>query len=232
MNTKGQPLDIQNAISDIAIIKQVLNRSEQDRVDSKLVGITLSANLLLQSIALMGALLLCAWELTSGGSMTETLMNGREFDELKRYGIGFMGAILVALLIPFHFVIWRAAKHNKEDLNTYIFRNFKYLKNLSFFSDLLMKFTAIALIVLANKPEWVAPLLAAYVGDYLLRQQFFTLPIKISAALGISCLAAAAYLFITSTFDLLIPLAIFATISTISVGRLIIKYKQQEVSGE
>lgn len=120
--------------------------------------------------------------------MTKTLMISNQPEAIKLYGIGFMGALLIGLLIPLYFVIWRAAKHNNEDVISYTARNFKYLKNLSFFSDLLMKFFGIALIVLADKPEWIAPLLIAYIGDYLLQQRFFTLPFKASAVLGLCVL--------------------------------------------
>ena len=232
MNTENTQLDIQNAISDIAIIKQVLNKTEQDQIDNKLVGITLSANMLLQSLALIGALSLCLWEIFSGNSMTQTLMVAREYNDLRIYEIGFMGAILIGLLIPFYFVIWRASKHNGEGFTTYIVRNFKYLKNLSFFSDLLMKFVGIALIVLAAKTEWVAPLLVAYTGDYLLQQRFFTLSIKASALLGLSCIAIAAVLFFSGSYSLITPLAIFTLIATISVAKLVIKYRQLETADE
>jgi len=61
-------------------------------------------------------------------------------------------------------------------MNAYIVRNFIYIKNLSLISDLLMKFIALSLAILAGKPEWIAPLLAAFTGDYLLQNRFFTLP--------------------------------------------------------
>ncbi|MEN8132363.1 MAG: hypothetical protein ABFS45_19730 [Pseudomonadota bacterium] len=232
MNTNTQDIDIQKAITDIAIIRQVLNNAEQDQIDSKLVGITLDANLLLQSIAFVCALALCIMEIVTGGTMTVTLMSGGQFDEMRKFGIVFMGAILVGLLIPLYFVIWRAARHNGEDISSYVSRNFKYLKNLSFISDLLMKFFGIALILLADKPEWVAPLLAAFTGDYLLQNRFFTLSTKVSAVLGMVCIAVAIYLFVTSLYALIVPLAIFTAITGVSTSRLIIKYKQQETAAE
>ena len=232
MKNQNQEINIQSAISDIAIIKQVLNKTEQDQVDSKLVGVTLNANLLLQSIALICVLLLCVTELASDGSMSKTLMVSGKSDAIKWYGIGFMGTILVGLMIPLYFVIWRAAKHNNEEVISYTIRNFKYLKFLSFFSDLLMKFIAIALVVLADRPDWVGPLLVACIGDYLLQQRFFTLPLKISAALGIACIAIAIALFVKGVSSLLIPLIIFALVLAISLSRLALKYKQQETADE
>ncbi len=39
-------MDIQQAISDIALLRQVLHKTEQEQIDSRLAGITLDANLL------------------------------------------------------------------------------------------------------------------------------------------------------------------------------------------
>jgi hypothetical protein len=232
MNRNDDNIDIQQAITDIAIIRQVLNKAEQDQIDSKLVGITLDANLILQAGAFLCALSLCLVEVFSGNTMTHTLMTGSEFRELRIFGIGFMGFILLGLLIPLYFILWRAAQHNGEDVSAYIARNFKYVKNLSLVSDLLMKFIAIALILLAGKPEWVSPLLAAFTGDYLLQNRFFTLPTKLSVALGLACIAVAFSLFFTGQFALILPLAIFTTITGISTARLILKYKKLETAAE
>jgi hypothetical protein len=221
-------LDIQKALADIALIRRTLDQSEQDQLDSRLVGVTLEANLLLQAVAFASALLLLVLEALSGNSITHTLMTGGQVDEFRRFGIGMMGFILVGLLVTMYFVLWRAAIHNGENIGAYITRNFRYVKNLSLISDLLMKFVTLALLLLANKAEWIAPVLLAFTGDYLLQGRFFTFPTKASVLLGLACIAAGLVQFFSHSPSLLIPLAAFALIAGLSTGRLYIRQQQQK----
>lgn len=219
--------DIQKALSDIAVIRRALNQADQDQMDSRLVGVTLDTNLLLQALAFVSALALCLVEVASGNTITHTLMTGGQLDEFRRFGIGMMGFILFGLLVTLYFVLWRAALHNGEDMGSYITRNFKYVKNLSLISDLLMKFITLALLLLAGKAEWVAPVLMAFTGDYLLQGRFFTLPTRTSVVLGIGCLALAVAQFASGSPALLLPLGVFTLIAGLSTARLAIRYQQQ-----
>ncbi len=220
--------DIQKALTDIALIRRTLNQTDQDQIDARLTGITLDANLLLQAMAFALALALFLAEIVSDNSVMQTLMAAGQIDELRGFGIGIMGFILVGLLITLYFVLWRAALHNGENIQSYITRNFKYVKNLSLISDLLMKFITLSLLLLAGKAEWIAPVLMAFTGDYLLQGRFFTLPMKTSAMLGIGCLAAAFAQFASNSHELLLPLGVFALIAGISMARLAIRYQQQK----
>ena len=217
--------NIQKALDDIAIIKQTLKEKKQENVDYQLNGITLSVNVIIQGGAFVFALLLLIYELISNGTMSTVMMIEGTVAELRNFAIGFVGFTLVGLLVPLYFILWRAAKHNGEDMNAYIVRNFIYIKNLSLVSDLLMKFIALSLAILAGKPEWIAPLLAAFTGDYLLQNRFFTLPTKLSSILGIICIAIGFWLFFANIYTLYIPLLIFTTVAGISVIRLFYRYK-------
>lgn len=220
--------DIQKALADVALIRRALDQTGQDQLDTRLVGVTLEANLLLQAVAFVSALALCLLEIISGNAMTYTLMTGGQLDEFRRFGIGMMGFILVGLLITLYFVLWRAALHNGENIDEYITRNFRYVRNLSLISDLLMKFITLALLLLAGKPAWVAPVLLAFTGDYLLQGRFFTLPTKASVLLGIACLAAAIAQFFSNNPALIYPFTVFALIAGISTARLVQRHQQQK----
>lgn len=222
--------DIQKALTDIALIRRALNQTDQDQMDARLVGVTLDANLLLQAVAFVSALALFLIEIISDNAITQTLMTGGQIDEFRRFGIGFMGFILVVLLITLYFVLWRAALHNGENMRSYITRNFKYVKNLSLISDVLIKFITLSLLLLAGKAEWIAPVLMAFTGDYLLQGRFFTLPTKTSALLGIGCLVAAFAQFVSNSHALLLPLGVFTFIAGISTARLAIRYQQQKTT--
>jgi len=223
----GSKLDVQKALADIALIRRTLDQSEQDQLDSRLVGVTLEANLLLQAVAFVGVLALCLFEVLSGNSITQTLMMGSQIDEIRRFGIGIMGFILVGLLITLYFVLWRAAIHNGENIGAYITRNFRYVKNLSLISDLLMKFITLAILLLANRPEWVAPVLLAFTGDYLLQGRFFTFTTKTSVVLGVACISGGLAQFVSQVPSLLIPLAVFTLVAGLSTVRLALRHQQQ-----
>lgn len=220
--------DVQKALADVALIRRSLDQSEQDPLDSRLVGVTLEANLVLQALAFTSALLLVMLEILSGNAITHTLMIGGQYDEFRRFGIGIMAFILVGLLVALYFVLWRAALHSGESVSAYITRNFRYVKNLSLISDLLMKFITLALLLLANRPEWVAPLLLAFTGDYLLQGRFFTLPTRISVMAGLACVAGALVQFFSQSPSLLIPLGVFALVAGLSTARLAMRQQQQK----
>jgi len=223
----SNPNEVQKALSDLALIRKILNEKERnENIDTKLSGITLSANLLIQGVALTMVLFLLGYELVSGSFMTNIMIIEGNTPDLRTYGIGFMGFFLVGLLIPLYFILWRAAKHNGEEMNSYLVRNFKYVKNLGLVSDLLMKFITLSIVMLAGKPEWVSPLLAVFTGDYLIQNRFFTLPTKTSSVIGILCIVVGFYMFFANHISLMIPLAMFAVVTSISLSRLLMRYKQ------
>lgn len=221
-------LDIQKALSDIAVIRRALNQTEQRQMDARLVGVTLDANVLLQGIAFLAALSLCGIEVFSNYSITQALTMGSQSRELSLVGIGIMASVLIGLVITLYYVLWRAAKHNAEDMTAYITRNFAYVKNLSFISDLLIKFMTLALLMLAGHGEWIAPVLLAFTGDYLLQGRFFTLPTKSSIALGVICLALAVAQFLTNSATVLLPLVVFTVVAGISSIKLATRYQQDK----
>lgn len=220
--------DVQKALADIALIRRTLDQSEQAALDSRLVGVTLEANLVLQTLAFISVLLLVALEILSGHAITHTLMIGGQIDEFRRFGIGIMAFILIGLLVALYFVLWRAALHSGESVSAYITRNFRYVRNLSLVSDLLMKFITLAMLLLADRPEWVAPVLLAFTGDYLLQGRFFTFPTRASVVLGLACVAGAIAQFASQNPSLLIPLAAFALIAGLSAARLALRQQQQK----
>lgn len=220
--------DIQNALADIAVIRRTLNQNDRDQMDANISGVTLDANMLLQGLAFVAVTSIMLIEITTGNAILETLETAGQTDELRFFGIGLMGFILAGLLGTFYFVIWRASLHNGEKLQSYITRNFKYVKNLSMVSDLLMKFITISILLMTGRIEWLAPLLLAFTGDYLLQGRFFTLQMKTSAVLGIGCLIVAIAQLLSNSHTLLLPLGAFAMISGISIINLAKRYKLQK----
>jgi hypothetical protein len=222
--------DIQQALKDIALIRRVLNQSDRDATDAKLVGVTLDANLILQMTAFIVAFALSVVEIFGGNSMSITLNSGAQNRDLMTFGVGLMGTIIAGLVVVLYFILWRAARHNGEEFGTYVTRNFRYVQNLSLVSDLLMKFATLSLLLLAGKPQWIAPALLAFTGDYLLQGRLFTLSTKLGVALGTICVAGAFAQFLANSALLVIPLLAFTAIAGISVGRLALRYRQQSTA--
>lgn len=221
---KDDPLDVRQAIADVALLRRVLHQIEQKRTDQEpagLFGTTLNANMLLQSGALCVALTLAIVELFSDSVISKAMILGNESLDLRLAGIGIVALMLLGMITALYFVLWRAARHNGEEFGTYIARNFRYARHVSYLSDLLMKFVAVALVLLASQSQWVAPLLMAFTGDYLLQGRLFTLPTKVAVTLGVVCIGGALLQFLSHSDSLLTPLAVFSVISAFSVGRLI-----------
>jgi hypothetical protein len=220
-------LSVRKAIADVELIRRVLDQADHKTAKAGLFGVTLTANIVLQGLALTSAILLVAIELFSGGALTDLLMLGGQSPELRLVGIGVIASILAGLVILLYFVIWRAARHSGEEFNSYVVRNFRYARLLSYLSDLMMKFGAIALVLLAGHPEWIAPLLLAFTGDYLVQGRLFTLPTRMAVILGAICVGAGVLQFIVGLEQLLVPLIVFSVIACISTGRLIRLRRQQ-----
>ena len=227
---KDDPLDVRQAIADVALLRRVLHQIEEKRNDQEsagLFGTTLNANMLLQGGALCIALALAIVEIFSDNAISRAMILGNESLDLRLAGIGSVALMLRGMITALYFVLWRAARHNGEEFGAYIARNFRYARHVSYLSDLLMKFVAVALVLLAGQSQWVAPLLMAFTGDYLLQGRLFTLPTKAAVALGVVCIGGALLQFLRHSDSLLIPLAVFSVISAFSVGRVIHLYQKQ-----
>ena len=227
---KDDPPDVRQAIADVALLRRVLHQIEQRRTDQEsagLFGTTLNANMLLQGGALCVALVLAIIEIFSDNAISRAVILGNESLDLRLAGIGIVALMLLAMVTALYFVLWRAARHNGEEFGAYIARNFRYARHVSYLSDLLMKFFAVALVLLAGQSQWVAPLLMAFTGDYLLQGRLFTLPTRAAVTLGVACIGGALLQFLSHSDSLLIPLAVFSVISAFSVGRLIHLYQNQ-----
>jgi len=225
-----EELNVRKAIADVELIRRVLDQAEKSESPAQTVGlfgVTLTANIVLQSIALAGAALLLIIELVTHGAITDLLMLGATLPDIRLLGIGLMAGILIGLVILLYFVIWRAARNSREEFNAYIVRNFRYARLLSYLSDLLLKFAAVALVMLAGHPDWIPPLLLAFTGDYLVQGRLFTLPTRSAVTLGAICIAIGLCQFLAGIQTLLLPLTVFTAVAAISTGRLMRLHRKQ-----
>jgi len=212
-----KPENIQQAIQDLELIRKAITPATP--------RFAWNAQLLLQLLGLALALPLVAYELLAEQNMAWALSLSRHDPEIGRYGLGLVALCIPFLLAAIYFAIWRAARHADQQLSDFLARNFHYLRNLSFGSDLLVKLAVVSIPVLAGQAGVVPALLTLFLGDYLLQGRYFILPLRASLLLGPLCFAAAGLLYYVESTALVYPLAIFAALSAASLLGLLQRQK-------
>lgn len=220
----SEELDIRKAIADVELIRRVLNQAENEPVEAPhvdLLGVTVTANLVIQAVAvaLAGALLLT--EALGQRYLSRLLELGAAAPDLRLLGVALIAGLLVGLVILLYLVIWRAARNSGEDFNQYLVRNFRYARLLSYLSDLFIKFVAVSLLILGGHTAWIGPLLLVFTGDYLIQGRLFTLSTRVAIGLGAFCIVAGLVQFFMGMVSLLPALVFFTAIGAASMGRLI-----------
>lgn len=204
--------EIHQAISDLALIRRAIagGGSETGSPPRPLLWL-----IHLGLLGLSGVLLLI--EFSDSYSLTQSFLYSASDRQYRLLGIANLAFILILLVGGFYFALWHAASREEEGLDEYVRRNFSYLKGLSFLSDLFVKFAAIALVILALRPEWVAPLLLLFTGDYLIKGVFFAFPVRIGILLGLLCFGAALLQFNAGVGDVSYPLMVFFGTTVLSM---------------
>ncbi len=212
---------VQRAIEDLTIIRKAIDssRSHSERTDRALL-LSNRVHLLVISSALLVAFLLLITELTLDGIHTSTFL-ASSYDTNIRFA-GLLNAALFLLIGSglVYFIAYRAARRSDMSLENFIALNFEYLRNMSFLSDLFLKFSFFSAIIIAGKPEWVAPLLCVFIADYLVQGRFFVLPLMSSYALAVISFGIAALQISLKSISVGIPLALFCLACIFSLVHL------------
>ena len=214
--------NIQQAIADLATIRRAIETSGKEERGANW-GVVRRGQLLIQGVALGAAAFLLAFEFYYRHEMSWMLQLSRMDRDLA-----VMGLVEVALCLPFmvaalYFVAWRSARHSDRTLPEFLRKNFTYLRNLNFLSDLFVKFTVLALALLSGHGDWVPALLLLFLGDYLLQGRFFTLPLSLALVLGPLCFAGAGAMYLLASTQLWIPLAVFCGLSLVSIAAVYLR---------
>ncbi|MBW2735895.1 MAG: hypothetical protein JRH20_26205 [Deltaproteobacteria bacterium] len=217
---------VQRAINDLATVRKAIETSGGDshtRPDRVIIG----ANLTLQITAIVLATSILIWELVSGHLYSMFLNLSAHDSDLGISNIIIIGTMLLLLVAALYAVVFRASRKSKRDFSKFIARNFGYLKNLSLLSDLLIKFAVLALLIHVRQPQWVAPLLFAFIGDYLIQGRFFTITLRLSLLLGPLSFVCAAIQAYQGSVLLSWPLAGFILVCGISIAENLILTRSQ-----
>ncbi len=212
---------IQKAIEDLNAIRRTIDNVDNRNVTNKQVQRSaLKTGLNIQTWALASAGLLTFVELFAGNINTLNLLNSATYENMRIPGLLNCGFALVLIFAAIYFVIFRSAKDADRDFNDYLARNFQYLNNLNFGSDLFLKFVVFSILIFAEKPEWIAPMFLLFIADYLLQGRFFKLPLRAGLTLGVACLLGGLIQFAVGSPLLVYPGTAFCLAGLCSIGYL------------
>ena len=213
-----QDVNIQQAISDLAIIRQAIERRRTASPTPAALRNVLDANLVLQVAAFVFVLCLIGLELVKGPSIHDALEIAESYRPMALLGIEQIALTLILLALTAYFVVWRASLHAEQPLSVFLEQNFVFLHRFSFLGDLTVKFAVVALVLMSGRALWLTPLLVLFTGDYLIQGRFFTLPLTWSLILGLVCLMLAAVLFFAQALLVVYAFSIFAVVNAISLS--------------
>jgi hypothetical protein len=206
-----------NSINDLAYIQRLLKKIESNEFSMPLNKFAVDINIFFQSLCLVFAIFLAGYELMTEGRITSSMLLSAQDSELGSLGMQTVLIILFALVVIFYFLVWRASIVAKRDFNMYLEANFKFLKNLSLVSDLLVKFVALYLLVATGQAQFVSLLLILFIGDYLIQGRYFNLPFRISAIGGLLSFILCSALYYLKKPDLIYPVVLFVAMTITSI---------------
>ncbi len=210
--------ETQRALSDLEILKKIiLNKEKQNQISIA----SSSTHKILHFIALFFASIFILMDLPSIDLLTTDVIKSASDPILQRMGVINIGIVLLLFIVGAYYVLYKQALKNQHDFSKYVSRYFIYFKNLSFCTDVLVKYAFFSVLVFTGKPEWIAPALLLFLGDWVANGRFFIFKVQMSIAIAIACIALAAILFIMSIYWLWIPLAVFIAVAVLSLYEII-----------
>ncbi len=213
-------ISVRQAMRDLREIQRAIARAEGASYDDSKQSVT-DTHFASHVIALLLAGSFAVMEKLSYHNATNFLYASYHDETWRFVGIAAIAAILVCLISALYISVWREARREGEEFDDYVARTFVYLRNVSFLSDLFVKFSAVALVILARRSDWVAPLLILFTGDYLLQGRFFVLPVTASLVAGFAFLIAAVLQLVYFEGIIFYPMAAFAGLTLWSLLRIL-----------
>ena len=217
--------DLRQAMDDLRMIRRAveLTSGESAKTSKRAVS-----PIIFLHVALLAAVLVLFFGEAASGATTGALLASATDVQLRTLGLLNLFWLTICFAVLFYAIAWFGARAEDEDFTVYLAKNFSYLKNLSQLSDLAVKFSAIALVIVAAHPQFVAPLLTLFLGDYLFSGRLFVLPPKLAIISGAVCFCAAIAQFICRSPSAIYPLGFAAALLCVSLLQLTAKYKRAE----
>lgn len=220
--------ELQRALREVVEIRGVLERVV-NRHGAPLRGNAFQIQLVAHSGALLFSTGLAALEIFTHHNSTNFLYYSYQDERWRLVGVGGIAVFVALLTLSLYLSMWRAARREGEEVNSWIERNCSYLRGSAFLSDLFCKFASVALLILARRPDWVAPLLLLFTGDYLLQGRFFFVPLRAGLMCGLLLVAGSFIQLIYFEGIVLYPLVVFIVITLWSMVRLTAAAREVEL---
>ncbi len=210
--------EVQSTLCDIREMRRAIERVEKQGSGAMLSVSSLRLQRLI--LILMAGLVagLTMFELVVQPSITDMVFVTHYSSILRYIGVITIFIFLAALAVVLYLMLWRAAQQQGESFDAYLSRHFAYLKSMSFVSDLFVKFAAVAVAILARRPDWVAPLLVICTGDYLVQGRFFVLPLRLGMVLGVVYLMLGTAILVWLSGVLIYAFVPFLVATLLSLG--------------
>jgi hypothetical protein len=191
----------------------------------------LKISFLIQTLGCLICLFFTVVEMYSGQWTRELALSVQD-PAFRKAGLLSLAAILVTLVAGLYILLLRSARQEELSFNNYLEKNFPKLLTLNFFSDLLVKYSAVSAVVLALHPELIPPLLFIFIADYLLQGRFFILSFPISLTAAALMIFAGALQFLSLSASMLWPLLAFTLLCLTSAAYLAFKMQKLEHNQE
>ena len=209
----AQKKDVVEAIENLAAIRGAIDPA---RIETRRMSRT-HAHLILQALLFAIAILFTLIEVFTGHQMTGFLRAADQQVEFFWYSVAYMAVFLTLSSGTVAMIFVRSAKMTGDGFYDFTDRHFRSFSDLSFFSDLGLKWVTLVALLAAGKSVWIAPILFLFTCDYLLQRRFVKMPNAWTHALAICSLVAAGVQFILGSALLLWPLLGFSLISLVSL---------------
>lgn len=217
----------QQALSDLQIMRQAMMRP---RNRAPLSVDSIDTHLMLNVGALAFTLGLGIWEL-SGELTNDMLLTAHMAPELRLSALGLVGAVLGVLLAAAYAFIRIKSKERHISFNDYSERYFTYFKNISAVSDVVVKFIVTAMLIMAGRPELVAPVFVLFIGDLVMQGRLHIMMPKAAGAVGGACVVASVGMAVAGVTSIMWPIAAFSAACVISIVH-ILRYRRQMTKAE
>ena len=210
-------LSLEQAINDLSTIKRAIEvSSHKDGIPKDHSALSVGRVTHIFGAAIGGVILL--YELFAEASLTQIMLFAKSDPEVGISGVSLVAMVLPVLIMCLYFIIWREAKIEGDTFQLYVNRNFRYLKNLSFVSDVVCKFLPLLVLAISGGVQWIAPLLTIYLADFLIGGKYFIFPVRSGLIAGVVCVIASISQWIMGGVSLSLPLSIFLILSLISIA--------------
>lgn len=206
---------LETAIADLELVKSLIAPDAGARSSRAAVISEIKIVFLL----LMACTVFLVWEIVGGRIITEGLLASTNDLEFQVIGIGELAVALLVISSGVYYFAWRRASEMSARLSRTVSRDFPYLAARAFVPDLIAKFAALSVTLVANQPALVGPLLLVFAADYVFQGRFFDLPGALRAVAGSVGLGLAIHAAVTGDPAVIKALTFFATLALASIVR-------------